>query len=402
MVSYVNTKAPQDHKKGSQTDFVSQVATNSIPNSIWNTQNVVMLSSLPNKTLSHAETLRNEDFIPSAYSLLQSLQKANDARSSDQTSAVSSISSGSSSVVAEYQQTATRAEASWEAAKQKASSCKAESDSSLPSGHERVPKQTLSSGNSFLQFLEVLETDGVVVRHFGKVPSRLKGICGWTVKDHMMDEWHRRRREWFMAGKEGKIYKPNSLYQILRRLGFFPTEGTKRASHGLDFEGSRTFWWDEGLRNKYTHRRSCHANTQAVKLEESPSESEQSSSNSPRAGQDSPDMSSMSSDLTAVQGPAGHPADVLGGSSVSVDSKGNIFILDLCSHGVRKITPRGVVSVLANRISPLPNFLLGEQEQDRRMKTMLQDAVQIYAEDKDQSHVEMTLKMKIRENWSKR
>ena len=162
MVSYVNTKGPQEHKKASETDFISQLATNSIPNSIWNTQSVVMLTSLPNKTLSHTETLRNEDFIPSAYNLLQSLQKANDARSSDQISAVSSSSSGSSSVVAEYQQTATRAEASWKTfsnvgkrshenngietfeislKKQKVSSCKADSDSSLPSGQERLPKQ---------------------------------------------------------------------------------------------------------------------------------------------------------------------------------------------------------------------------------------------------------------------
>jgi len=29
---------------------------------------------------------------------------------------------------------------------------------------------------------------------------------------------------WFMQGKEGKQYKANSLYQFLRRLGFFPTE----------------------------------------------------------------------------------------------------------------------------------------------------------------------------------
>ena len=29
---------------------------------------------------------------------------------------------------------------------------------------------------------------------------------------------------WFMQGKEGKQYKANSLYQFMRRLGFFPTE----------------------------------------------------------------------------------------------------------------------------------------------------------------------------------
>ena len=38
------------------------------------------------------------------------------------------------------------------------------------------------------------------------------------------------------------------MYQILRRLGFFPTERTKRASHGFDFEGSRSFQWDGSQR----------------------------------------------------------------------------------------------------------------------------------------------------------
>jgi len=32
-----------------------------------------------------------------------------------------------------------------------------------------------------------------------------------------------------MEGKEGKEYKPNSLYQIMRRLGFFPTMRSSRA-----------------------------------------------------------------------------------------------------------------------------------------------------------------------------
>ena len=34
---------------------------------------------------------------------------------------------------------------------------------------------------------------------------------------------------WFMEGKEGKEYKPNSLHQIMRRLGFFPTMRSSRA-----------------------------------------------------------------------------------------------------------------------------------------------------------------------------
>ena len=46
-------------------------------------------------------------------------------------------------------------------------------------------------------------------------------------------------------------YKPASFYQFLRRLGYFPTETTKRATHGLDFEGSRTFKWNGSHRTKY-------------------------------------------------------------------------------------------------------------------------------------------------------
>ena len=46
-------------------------------------------------------------------------------------------------------------------------------------------------------------------------------------------------------------YKPASFYQFLRPLGYFPTETTKRATHGLDFEGSRTFKWNGSHRTKY-------------------------------------------------------------------------------------------------------------------------------------------------------
>ncbi|EKX31178.1 hypothetical protein GUITHDRAFT_122615 [Guillardia theta CCMP2712] len=106
-------------------------------------------------------------------------------------------------------------------------------------------------GASFMRLLEQLERDGIVKRHFGDVPKRLGGVCGWTVFDDKMEEWSKRRQAWFMEGKEGKTYKPNSLFQILRRLGFFPTESTKRASHGLDFEGSRTFAWDGSRHVKY-------------------------------------------------------------------------------------------------------------------------------------------------------
>lgn len=131
-------------------------------------------------------------------------------------------------------------------------------------------------GSSFLSFLNDLEQEGILSCHHGDVPPRLKGacclslccipllatvfvrgryirmsdvwmytstmcglaalvsitfgirvwagVCGWTVLDDKMDEWKRRRQTWFMQGKEGKPYKANSLYQFLRRLGFFPTE----------------------------------------------------------------------------------------------------------------------------------------------------------------------------------
>ena len=49
-----------------------------------------------------------------------------------------------------------------------------------------------------------------------------------TVHDDKLDERKRRRQIWFMQGKEGKQYKATSLYQFMRRLGFFPTEVCRR------------------------------------------------------------------------------------------------------------------------------------------------------------------------------
>ena len=60
----------------------------------------------------------------------------------------------------------------------------------------------------------------------------MAGLCGWTVHDDKLDEWKRRRQLWFMQGKEGKQYKANSLYQFMRRLGFFPTEVCRRPVGG--------------------------------------------------------------------------------------------------------------------------------------------------------------------------
>jgi len=68
------------------------------------------------------------------------------------------------------------------------------------------------------------------------LPSKRAGLCGWTVLDDKMDEWKRRRQTWFMQGKEGKPYKANSLYQFLRRLGFFPTEVSSAACLALAIE----------------------------------------------------------------------------------------------------------------------------------------------------------------------
>mmetsp|Transcript_29631 Transcript_29631/g.47708 ORF Transcript_29631/g.47708 Transcript_29631/m.47708 type:complete len:629 (-) Transcript_29631:712-2598(-) len=114
-------------------------------------------------------------------------------------------------------------------------------------------KQGGSAGPAFLKLLEQLEEEGIIERQFGIVPDTLGGVNGWTVKEGMMENWQRRRQAWFMEGKEGKEYKPNSLYQIMRRLGFFPTMRSSRAGHGHDFEGSTIFKWDS--ERKYSQRR---------------------------------------------------------------------------------------------------------------------------------------------------
>mmetsp|Transcript_46788 Transcript_46788/g.110169 ORF Transcript_46788/g.110169 Transcript_46788/m.110169 type:complete len:174 (-) Transcript_46788:117-638(-) len=127
-------------------------------------------------------------------------------------------------------------------------------------GQENEPRWGLfkkggSAGPAFLSLLEKLEQDGILERSFANhVPDNLNGVSGWTIKEGKMEEWHLRRKAWFMEGKEGKEYKPNSFYQILRRLGFFPTLRSSRAGHGYDFEASSTFQWDS--ERKYIQRRS--------------------------------------------------------------------------------------------------------------------------------------------------
>ena len=48
-------------------------------------------------------------------------------------------------------------------------------------------------------------------------------MVGWDVLDGKMEEWQAKRKEWFMQGKSG-AFKANSLWQVFRRLGFFPQE----------------------------------------------------------------------------------------------------------------------------------------------------------------------------------
>ena len=51
------------------------------------------------------------------------------------------------------------------------------------------------AGTAFLKLLETLEQQGVIEREFAHdLPENLGGVCGWTVKDGMMEEWQRRRQ----------------------------------------------------------------------------------------------------------------------------------------------------------------------------------------------------------------
>ena len=64
----------------------------------------------------------------------------------------------------------------------------------LKSGRD-VGLKTGSAGTAFLKLLETLEHQGVIEREFAHdLPENLGGVCGWTVKDSMMEEWLRRRQ----------------------------------------------------------------------------------------------------------------------------------------------------------------------------------------------------------------
>eukprot|EP00960_Hanusia_phi_P075529 768436-Hanusia_phi.AAC.4 len=171
---------------------------NNLSNNVWGAQNIAVLNAIPYNTGGKPEKLRNEDFIPSAFNLLQSLRiRTGESAFKPDSKSVHDCSPGRHSSQGEVPGTSNldTSLCAWESEtsagkrsldnnfetfencikKQKTMLCKSESESSLCSGQERVPKQALSSGSSFLQFLEVLENDGIVVRHFGKVPSRLRG-----------------------------------------------------------------------------------------------------------------------------------------------------------------------------------------------------------------------------------
>jgi hypothetical protein len=56
-----------------------------------------------------------------------------------------------------------------------------------------------------------------------------------------------------MQGKEGKQYKANSLYQFLRRLGFFPTEVNQSSNAVASTVASRAVMQEKGSNTRPTH-----------------------------------------------------------------------------------------------------------------------------------------------------
>jgi len=111
-----------------------------------------------------------------------------------------------------------------------------------------------NGGAAFLRFLRCMEDLGVVVRHLQR-EGQVMEVVGWAVVEGKMEDWRRLRKEWFMNGKEGKVYKPNSMYQVMRRLGFFPTLRTRRTSHGCDFEYGDTYVLDKSKRYGQSYAR---------------------------------------------------------------------------------------------------------------------------------------------------
>mmetsp|Transcript_46597 Transcript_46597/g.110425 ORF Transcript_46597/g.110425 Transcript_46597/m.110425 type:complete len:440 (-) Transcript_46597:185-1504(-) len=127
-------------------------------------------------------------------------------------------------------------------------------------------QEEFSKGASFFKFLEELEQEGVLQRIFrskddpaeGEGERHASGVIGWRVYEDRDAIWKDRWKRWYMAGKEGKEFKPNSFHQLLRRLGFFPTKLTSKGSHGYDFENSLVFLWNS--KSKYKDRKTRKRN----------------------------------------------------------------------------------------------------------------------------------------------
>uniref|UniRef100_A0A7S0VXE3 Uncharacterized protein n=1 Tax=Hemiselmis tepida TaxID=464990 RepID=A0A7S0VXE3_9CRYP len=135
-----------------------------------------------------------------------------------------------------------------------ATSSRTSSHPSVKPGLDQEEGGSSNGGAAFLRFLRCMENLGVVVRRL-QGEGHVEEVVGWTVLEGRMEDWRRLRKEWFMQGKEGKAYKPNSMYQVMRRLGFFPTLQTRRTSHGYDFEYSDTYVLDKSKRYVQSHAR---------------------------------------------------------------------------------------------------------------------------------------------------
>ena len=104
---------------------------------------------------------------------------------------------------------------------------------------------------SFHSFLAKMESEGVITRQMQKKEGAPDLAVGFTVVEGKLDDWKELRKEWFMAGKVGQVYRPSSLHQMLRRRGFYPTMKTHRTSHGHDFENSMSYVLDETSQRRY-------------------------------------------------------------------------------------------------------------------------------------------------------
>jgi hypothetical protein len=104
---------------------------------------------------------------------------------------------------------------------------------------------------SFHSFLAKMESAGVITRQMQKKEGAPDLAVGFTVVEGKLDDWKELRKEWFMAGKVGQVYRPSSLHQMLRRRGFYPTMKTHRTSHGHDFENSMSYVIDETSQRRY-------------------------------------------------------------------------------------------------------------------------------------------------------